>query len=99
MEQLEVPFYEYTSTGDVNCEHCRESFTVLQGINDAPLANCPACQAAVRRLISAPNLVGSPGSDLKPSKIEKAGFTQYRKIGKGVYEKSAGKGPGIISAD
>ena len=31
--------------------------------------------------------------------LEKHGFTQYRKSGKGVYEKSAGKGPAIISDD
>ncbi len=31
--------------------------------------------------------------------IGDAGFTQYRKIGKGVYEKTAGKGPGIIRGD
>lgn len=94
-----VPFYEYICSEDTGCEHCREAFTVLQRISDDPLPACPACGSAIRRVISAPNLVGSSASDLKPSKIEQAGFTQYRKIGKGVYEKSAGKGPGIISAD
>ncbi len=72
---------------------------MLQRLSDAAIDSCPECGAPMRRLISPPNLVGSSASDLKPSKIEQAGFTQYRKIGKGVYEKSAGKGPGIISAD
>ena len=94
-----MPFYEYTCSEPTGCAHCQEIFTELQRISDAPLTNCPACGSAIRRVISAPNLVGNTGSDLKPSTIEKAGFTQYRKIGKGVYEKSAGKGPGIISAD
>ncbi len=94
-----MPFYEYICSEEPGCEHCRDAFTVLQGISADPLVACPACGSPIRRKISAPNLVGSSTSDLKPSKIEKAGFTQYRKIGKGVYEKSAGKGPGIISAD
>jgi len=34
-----------------------------------------------------------------PNHIEKHGFTQYRKVGKGVYEKTAGKGPDYISGD
>ncbi len=95
----QVPFYEYTCSEPPGCEHCRDAFTELQRISDEPLARCPVCGSAIRRVVSAPNLVGSSASDLKPSNIEKAGFTQYRKIGKGVYEKSAGKGPGIISAD
>lgn len=94
-----MPFYEYICSEQDGCDYCREAFTILQGINDQPAVKCPYCSAPVRRLISAPNLVGSPASNLKPSNVEKAGFTQYRKIGKGVYEKSAGKGPGIISAD
>jgi putative FmdB family regulatory protein len=94
-----VPFYEYICSEPPGCEQCRQAFTELQRISDSPLATCPGCGSAIRRIISAPNLVGNPSSDIKPSTIEKAGFTQYRKIGKGVYEKSAGKGPGIISAD
>ncbi len=94
-----MPFYEYIQSGESGCSHCRNGFTVLQRLTDSPLVECPECRAGVRRLISAPYVVGNSGSDLKPSKIEQAGFTQYRKIGKGVYEKSAGKGPGLISAD
>ena len=94
-----MPFYEYIHSSEPACRHCREGFTVLQRLTDEPLTECNHCGAPVRRLISAPNVVGNTSADLKPSKIEQAGFTQYRKIGKGVYEKSAGKGPGIISAD
>lgn len=94
-----VPFYEYITTGKAGCENCRNTFTRLEKITDEALETCPRCGGAVRRVISAPNLTGGSADSLKPSKIEQAGFTQYRKIGKGVYEKSAGKGPGIISAD
>ncbi|MEX0915850.1 MAG: hypothetical protein WDZ60_08150, partial [Wenzhouxiangellaceae bacterium] len=64
-----------------------------------PLADCPECDSAVRRLISPPNVVSGKAHQLRESNIEKAGFTQYKKIGKGVYEKTAGKGPGIIKND
>ncbi|MFW5926909.1 MAG: FmdB family zinc ribbon protein [Wenzhouxiangella sp.] len=94
-----MPFYEYIVAEAEGCDHCRQAFTVLQRLGDEPLERCPECGCPVRRLISAPNVVGNPNEALKPSEVEKAGFTQYRKIGKGVYEKSAGKGPGVISAD
>ncbi len=93
-----MPFYEYVADQGPGCAHCAGGFTVLQRLSDAALSHCPQCGTALRKVISPPSLV-SGQSDLNPSKIEKAGFTQYRKIGKGVYEKTAGKGPGVISAD
>ena len=36
---------------------------------------------------------------LKESNVAKQGFTQYRRAGNGVYEKTAGKGPKYISGD
>jgi putative FmdB family regulatory protein len=94
-----MPFYEYTSAEQSGCDHCRRRFTVLQRLADEPLAECPECGGPVRRVISPPHVVAGKGHMLTESSIEKAGFTQYRKIGKGVYEKTAGKGPGIIKGD
>ncbi len=94
-----MPFYEYINREQAGCDHCRPAFTVLQRLNDPVIEVCPACQARVRRLISPPNVVAGQAHKLKESNIEKAGFTQYKKIGQGVYEKTAGKGPGVISAD
>lgn len=93
-----MPFYEYIANAEPGCAHCRGGFTVLQRLSDPKLDSCPQCQTPIRRVISPPSLV-SGQSDLKPSRLEQAGFTQYRKVGKGVYEKTAGKGPGVISAD
>ena len=94
-----MPFYEYISVENSGCSHCRQGFTVLQKLSDAQLTACPECGQPIRRLISPPNVVSGKAHMMKTSSIEKAGFTQYRKIGQGVYEKTAGKGPGVISAD
>lgn len=94
-----MPIYEYTNSTDQGCDQCRGGFSRLEKLADAPLTACPVCGAPVRRVISAPAIVSGKAHMLKESSIEKAGFTQYRKIGKGVYEKTAGKGPGIIKND
>lgn len=94
-----MPFYEYLCAEPSGCAYCQAGFTVLQRLSDARIAACPQCGATVRRVISPPHVVSGQAHKLRESAIEKAGFTQYRKIGKGVYEKTAGKGPGVISAD
>jgi len=93
-----MPIYEYVPMSTEYCAHCREGFEQLQKILDEVLQVCPQCHAPVRRVISAPNL-GKAGPSLEPANLEKHGFTQYRKSGKGVYEKTAGKGPDTISDD
>jgi putative FmdB family regulatory protein len=43
-----MPIYEY------RCEHCHETFEVLQKFNDEPLTECVLCQhGPVKKLISA----------------------------------------------
>lgn len=93
-----MPIYEYEPAGGKHCDHCKDGFELLRKLNDPVLTQCPHCQASVTRRISAPNL-GSAGPSLSESNIEKHGFTQYRKLEKGVYEKTAGKGPDLISDD
>jgi hypothetical protein len=53
------------------------------------LIACPQCGTAVERVLSAPNLTKSDTS-LSTDNLEKHGFTQYRK---------SGKGPNVISGD
>jgi len=90
-----MPTYVYCPSGDDSCRYCMNGFEWRQKISAAPLETCPECQSGVRRVISAPSLVtGGPPMDEK--NIEKHGFTQYRKLEKGVYERTAGKGPAII---
>jgi len=93
-----MPIYEYQAITEKSCAHCRNGFEQLQKIVDAKLLVCPNCNSPVRRVLSAPNLA-KPGPSLEPSNLEQHGFTQYRKSGKGVYQKTAGTGPDVISDD
>jgi len=93
-----MPIYEYLPRGAKCCTYCKGGFEQLQKVHDAPLLTCPQCKAPVRRVISAANL-GKSGPSLEPANLEKHGFTQYRKSSKGVYQKTAGKGPDVITDD
>lgn len=93
-----MPIYEYAAIAE-NCAHCLAHFDVLQKLNEAPLTQCPQCGAAVTRIISAPSVAVGGAHRLKESHTAKHGFTQYRRAGGGVYEKTSGKGPKFISGD
>jgi len=95
-----MPIFDYRCADETQgCEHCRPGFEHMEKLNADPLTTCPKCGAPVRKLISAPALAIGGAHLQKEKRIGDAGFTQYRKIGKGVYEKTAGKGPNIISGD
>ena len=91
-----MPIYEYQADGQDSCDYCVSGFDVMQKLSDQPLKFCPECHNPVHRKISRPNLA-SPAPSLSKESIEKHGFTQFRKVEKGVYEKTAGKGPEFIS--
>jgi putative FmdB family regulatory protein len=93
-----MPIYEYQASESPHCDYCVNGFELLRKTSDPELEHCPGCNAPVTRKVSAPNL-GASGPSLDARNIEKHGFTQYRKSGKGVYEKTAGKGPKVISDD
>lgn len=93
-----MPIYEYRPSSEGHCEFCSAGFEVIQKINDPRLSHCPECGAPVARQLSAPT-IGTTGPSLDAANIEKHGFTQYRRAGQGVYEKTAGKGPDVIKDD
>ncbi len=75
-----------------------EVFEVLQGMDEPFLTQHPENGKPVRRLFSAPNPVTRFGSgNLSNSRLERLGFSRYEKSGKGTYERTAGKGPNVIS--
>jgi putative FmdB family regulatory protein len=93
-----MPIYEYRPSSERCCDFCRAGFEVIQKMRDARLSQCPECNAPIARALSAPN-IGTTNASLDPANIEKHGFTQYRRSEKGVYEKTAGKGPDVIKDD
>lgn len=95
-----MPIYEYAPTSPgTGCEHCAEGLEVLARISDPDLSCCPHCGTDLQRRISAPNVVAGTAHMMKESHYAERGFTQYKKIGKGVYEKAGGKGPRYIADD
>jgi putative FmdB family regulatory protein len=93
-----MPIYEYAAITK-GCPHCEAHFDLRQKMSDAELTVCPQCGAPVRRVLSAPNVAMGNAHTLKESNVAKGGFTQYRRAGNGVYEKTVGKGPKFISGD
>lgn len=79
------------------CAHCREQFETVQRMSDESLTACPECGAPVRKRIQAP-MVGQEGMTKGPSdkRLKDAGFTQFKRQGKGYFEKSFGKGPDAL---
>ncbi|MEM9304704.1 MAG: zinc ribbon domain-containing protein [Pseudomonadota bacterium] len=95
-----MPVYQYRVVADAEgCDQCRETFELRQRISDDSLRHCEACGSPVERIISAPYVRGGDAHRLGESHLEKHGFTQYKRSGKGVYEKTAGKGPDLIADD
>ncbi len=80
-----MPLYEYELC-EGSCAACGGKFTLRRPLTAAPLTKCPACKKPVRKLISG---FSSP-MKLKPlsvSDAKKAGFSIYKKLGKGEYER------------
>ena len=80
-----MPLYEYELC-DGSCVVCGGRFTLRRPLDAKPLTHCPACKKPVRKVLSTFN---SP-TFLKPlstSDAKKAGFTIYKRLGKGEYEK------------
>jgi putative FmdB family regulatory protein len=93
-----MPIYEYVAKS-AGCPTCRNGIERLQKISDPPLEACPDCGAPLERVIGAPSVATGGSHLLRESHLAKNGFTQYRKVGKGKYEKTAGRGPATISDD
>lgn len=81
-----MPLYVYEAKdGEKGCAKCRAQFEVMQSLKEAPLARCPECGGAVRRVICAVGLTHSK-TDLH-YRAKRAGFHTLKRVGKGEYEK------------
>lgn len=94
-----MPIYEYAPIDPPGCALCCYGFERMQPLSDRALERCPACNGAIRRILGAAQVVCGQAHVLRESHVAKHGFTQYRRVGKGQYEKIAGKGPNTIKGD
>ena len=80
-----MPIYVYElCEGD--CKVCGGCFEIQRPINREPLTNCPLCRKAVKKVIGN---VNSPKltKPLSVSDAKNAGFSVWKKVGKGEYER------------
>ena len=97
-----MPTYVYQVINDDGSEG--ETFEVIQKMTDAALTKHPETGKKVQRVIVAPNIAGNwsdaaTKSKLSDKNLERLGFTKYQRAGDGKFEKRAGSGPNMISAD
>lgn len=77
-----MPIYEYElCEGD--CKACGGRFQLNRPMNRPPLENCPLCRKPVRKVISNFNTTKT----VSTTDAKKAGFTVFKKVGKGEYER------------
>ena len=88
-----MPIYEYIHENG-SCDEGKDKFKKLQGLSEKPLAECPYCGKAVKRVISVPSKATK--NILSASNIAEKGFTQFTRKDKGVYERTAGEGADFI---
>lgn len=82
-----MPIYEY-EPDDRDCAMCEGRVEVIQGIDEPPYQYCPWCGLGVRRIISRASIQIKKNVD--PESAAKRGFSTFRKLEKGKWEKVAG---------
>lgn len=98
-----MPTYVYQVVTDDD-ESEGEIFEVVQAMSDDALTEHPETGAPVRRIPSAPTIPGkwsdtASKAALSNKNLDRLGFTKYERAGDGHFEKKAGGGPNVISAD
>ncbi|MBL8047792.1 MAG: zinc ribbon domain-containing protein [Chthonomonas sp.] len=91
-----MPIYEYEHKEEsLMCPHRIE---VLQSVKDDTLTHCPACGMEISRVISRASIAMGMGNLIETA--GKNGFTAFKKLESGVYERVAGtEGPSILHRD
>ena len=64
-----------------------ETFEVAQSMHDAPLTRHPETGVPVERVLTAPHIASGRAGD---AQIANAGFTKYKRMSDGTYERQAG---------
>jgi len=99
-----MPIYVYgpkLNAGEKRaCDACAGTFEIVQRMSEEALAKCPKCGGAIERLLTTPSVTGAKHyKKHSPRQIAEAGFTKYKRMGHGYYEKEFGKGPQSLHGD
>ncbi len=94
-----MPIHEYVPLAPPGCALCCYGFERLQRVSEPALMHCPACGGTLRRLPGAPQMHAGSAHVLRGDHLARHGFTQYRRVAKGAYEKTTGAGPDTIESD
>lgn len=88
-----MPIYEYEPIGR-DCLICNGTVEVIQNITDEPLTYCPTCGLEVKRIVSRATF--KLGSTVNSERAAQKGFTTFKRVEKGKWEKVGGEGPDMI---
>lgn len=88
-----MPIYEYELIDD-DCLMCPGRFSAIQGIEDANLEHCPSCGLPCKRVVSQVSISMRQG--LSASRAADKGFTTWKKVRAGEWEKVDGPGVDAI---
>lgn len=94
-----MPIYEFAPVDPPGCALCCYGFEITQGVTDEKPTHCPACGGAIRHVLGAVPAIVGQAHVLRERNIADKGFSQYRRVGKGHYEKITGDGPDTIGGD
>ena len=80
-----MPIYVYELC-EGECHVCGGSFEINRPISREALTNCPLCKKAVRKVITNVNTpkISRP---IGPAEARNAGFSVFKKVGSGEYER------------
>jgi predicted nucleic acid-binding Zn ribbon protein len=97
-----MPTYVYQVIKEDGSEG--EIFEVVQKMSEEPLTKHPETGEPVRRIPQAPHIAGdwsdaATKRKLSNKNLDRLGFTKYERAGDGHFEKKAGTGPDVISAN
>lgn len=85
-----MPVYEYEPL-DRDCLMCEGRIDVIQGIKEDALTHCPACGLEVKRIVSRATF--AIDKKFSAGKAGQRGFTTFKRVGEGKWEKVDGAGP------
>ena len=86
---MPVYVYRVVQAADRSAAVSEQTFEIRQSIHDAPLTHHPETGEPVERVICAPNISSAKLGD---AALANAGFTKYKRMSDGTYQRQAGGG-------